>query len=88
MEPEEIEADALARAGIDRAGASGMVTLARLTRLEARLAALADKMNPSSAIHYEVKLLWIQPDGSVLDREGNPVAHRPGVIRLNFGERG
>ena len=65
-----------------------MVTLAQVTRLEARIAALADKMNPSSGIHYEVELLWMQPDGSVLDSDGNPVVHRPGVIALNFGERG
>jgi hypothetical protein len=65
-----------------------MVTFGQVTRLEARIAALADKMNPTSGICYEVELVWIQPDGSVLDREGNPVAHRPGVIRLNFGERG
>jgi hypothetical protein len=30
----------------------------------------------------------MQPDGSVLDSDGNPVVRRPGVIRLNFGESG
>jgi hypothetical protein len=65
-----------------------MVTLAQLTPLEARIATLADKISPSSGIYYEVELLWIQPDGSALDGGGNPVGHRPGVIRLNFGERG
>ena len=65
-----------------------MVTLAQLTRLEARITALADTMNPSSGMHYEVELLWMQPDRSVLDGDGNPVARRPGVIALEFGERG
>lgn len=65
-----------------------MVTLAQLTRLEARIATLADKMTPSSGICYEVELVWMQRDGSVLDSDGNPVVRRPGVIALNFGERG
>ena len=65
-----------------------MVTLAQVTRLEARIAALADKMNPNLSIRYEVELIWLQQDGSVSDRDDNPVVHRPGVIRLNFGERG
>jgi hypothetical protein len=39
-------------------------------------------------IQYEVELGWMQPDGSVLDSDGNPVVRRPGVIRLNFGESG
>ena len=65
-----------------------MVTLAQITRLEGRIAALADKMNPSSGIHYEVELLWVQRDGSVLDSDGNPFVRQPGVIALNFGESG
>lgn len=65
-----------------------MITLTQLTRLEARIAALAGKMDPSSGIRYEVELAWIQPDGSMLDSDGNPVARRPGVIALNLGERG
>ena len=64
-----------------------MVTLAQLTRLEGRIAALADKMNPSARIHYEVDLVWIQPDGSALDGEDNPVVRRPRVIIPDFGER-
>jgi len=43
-------------------------------------------MNPSPAIRYQVELVWIQHDGSVLDGDGNPVPPRPGVIALNFGE--
>ena len=65
-----------------------MVTLAQVTRLEARIAALADKMNPSPRSRYHVELVWIQPDRSVLDRDGNPVARPPGDIVLDFGERG
>jgi hypothetical protein len=65
-----------------------MVTLAQVTRLQARIAALVGKMSPSSVIRYEVELVWIQPDRSVLDSDGNPVVRRPGVIALNFGERG
>ena len=65
-----------------------MVTLTQLTRLEARIAALAGKMDPSSGIRYEVELGWMQPDGSVLDSDGNPVVRRPGVIVLDFGEPG
>ena len=64
-----------------------MVTLAQITRLEGRIAALADKMNPSASIHYEVELVWIQPDGSVLDGAGKPVDRRPRLIMLDFGER-
>jgi hypothetical protein len=64
-----------------------LVTLTQISRLEARIAALTVRMNPSSGISYEVELLWIQPDGSALDGEGNPVVRRPGVIALNFGER-
>jgi|SoiMethySBSTD1v2_1073268.scaffolds.fasta_scaffold256264_3 hypothetical protein len=59
-----------------------MVTLAQVTRLEARIAALADKMTLTSGICYGVELVWIQPVGSVLDCDGNPVAYRPDVIRL------
>ena len=55
-----------------------MVTLAQLMRLEARIATLADTMNSSSGIRYEVELVWIQRDGSVLDSDDNPVPHRPG----------
>jgi hypothetical protein len=58
-----------------------MVTLAQ--RLEARIAALADKMNPSSVIRYEVELVWIQPDGSVPDRDDNPVVRRPGAAAID-----
>jgi len=65
-----------------------MVTLTQVTRLEARIAALGDKMNPSSAVRYEVQLAWIQPDGSILDGEGNPITRGPGVIILNFGKSG
>jgi hypothetical protein len=65
-----------------------MVTVTQVARLEARIAALADKMNPSSAIRYEVQLAWIQPDARVLDGEGSPITRGPGVIVLNFGESG
>jgi len=65
-----------------------MVTLTQVTRLEARIAVLTDQMNPSPAIRYQVELVWIQQDGSVLDSDGNPVPRRPGVIALNFGESG
>jgi hypothetical protein len=65
-----------------------MVTMAQVHRLEARIDELTDRMNPSPRIRYHVELVWIQPDGSVLDSDGNPVVRRPGVIALNFGERG
>ena len=45
-------------------------------------------MNPSQSIRYQVELVWIHCAGSVLDSDGNPVVRRPGVIALNFGERG
>jgi hypothetical protein len=51
-----------------------MVTFTQVTRLEARIAALADEMNPSSGIRYEVELIWLQQDGSMPDRDDNPVA--------------
>jgi len=28
--------------------------------------------------------VWMQPDGSVLDGDGNPVVHKPGDIVLSF----
>ena len=62
--------------------------MVQVTRLEPCISALADIMNPNSGIRYEVELLWMQPDRSVLDGDGNPVARRPGVIALEFGERG
>ena len=65
-----------------------MVTLGQLTRLVARIDALAARMNPHPRIRYHVELVWLQPDGSVLDNDGNPVVRRSGVIVLDFGERG
>jgi len=44
---------------------AGRITLASLTRFETCTAALAEKINPSSAIRYEVELVWIDPGGSV-----------------------
>ena len=36
-----------------------MVTLGQPTRLEARIDALAERMNPGLRIRYHVELVWI-----------------------------
>jgi hypothetical protein len=33
-------------------------------------------MNPSPRMRYHVELVWIQPDGRVLDSDRNPVMRR------------
>lgn len=40
-----------------------------------------------SAPSYDVELIWIQPDGSVLNSDGDPVVRRP-ALSCRFGERG
>jgi hypothetical protein len=35
-----------------------------------------------------MELIWIQPNGSALDCDGDAVERRSGVIVLHFGERG
>ena len=48
-----------------------MVTMAQVHGLEARIDALADRMNPTPRIRYHVQLVWMQPDRSVLDSDSN-----------------
>jgi hypothetical protein len=65
-----------------------MVTLAQLTRLDARIDALANWMIPSPRIRYHIEIGADRPDESVLDSDGNPFVRRPGVSVLDFREQG
>jgi hypothetical protein len=61
-----------------------MVTMAQINRLDSRIDELVDKLNPTPRITYDVRLVWLQDDGSVVDDDGNPYVQRPGDIRLEF----
>ena len=63
-----------------------MVTMAQINRLDSRIDELAERLLPVQRIRYQVELLWVQPDGSVLDGDGNPHVPQPGTIELSFEE--
>jgi hypothetical protein len=63
-----------------------MVTMAQINRLDSRITELVARLNPEPRIVYEVQLCWMQPDGSVLDGDGNPVVRQPGAIVLMFDD--
>jgi hypothetical protein len=61
-----------------------MVTMAQINRLDSRITELAARLSHEPRVVYDVELVWMQPDGSVLDGDGNPVVHKPGDIVLSF----
>jgi hypothetical protein len=61
-----------------------MVTLAQINRLDSRIDELARRLEPERRLVYDVRLVWIQDDGSILDGDGNPYVRQPGEIVLSF----
>jgi hypothetical protein len=59
--------------------------MAQINRLDSRIDELAARLSPTPRIGYRVSLVWMQPDGSVVDSDGNPWQRRPGVTVLEFG---
>ena len=63
-----------------------MVTRAQIEKLASRIEKLEVTFGapPDGPIEYEVQLLWIQDDGSLLDSDGTPYVHNPDDIHIGF----
>ena len=57
-----------------------MVTMAQLSRFEAKVEELAQRIG-LRPITYAVELVWMQPDGSIVDGEGTPCVAEHGTNR-------
>ena len=62
-----------------------MATQSQIKRLSERIDAVVAKHRPP--IEYEVILVWMQDDGSVLDSNGQPYVPGPDVISLDFDDQ-
>ena len=63
-----------------------MVTMAQINKLDSRIDELAARLSPEPRFVYDVQLVWMQPDGSVVDDDGNPHVPQPGTIVLSFDD--